>query len=160
MAPVFTLKVLAVALLATASSGAMAQYAWLDAKGVKQYSDMPPPPGTPANRVLRDAVAHPVSPSAAQESPAASSLAERNAAFQKRRMEQAERERKESEQARLDADRARNCDQARAYSRALASGERISRVDQNGEYNYLSDAERAQETAATQRIMEQCKQGS
>jgi hypothetical protein len=160
MAPVFTLKVLAVALLAAVSSAALAQYAWVDANGVKQYSDMPPPPGTPANRVLRNAGAHPASPSATQESPAAPGLAERNAAFQKRRMEQAERERKESEQARLDADRARNCDQARAYSRALASGERISRVDQNGEHSYLSDAERAQETAATQRIMEQCKQRS
>jgi len=160
MAAASTLKVLAVALLAAASGGAWAQYVWLDAKGVKQYSDMPPPPGTPANRMLRGPGAYPASPSAAQESPAAPGLAERNAAFQKRRMEQAERERRESEQARQDAERARNCDQARAYNRALASGERISRVDQNGEHSYLSDAQRAQEAAATQRIVEQCGQGS
>jgi len=163
MAMTSTLRLIACALIAVAaSSGALAQYAWLDAKGVKQYSDMPPPPGVPANRVLQSPGSRPAAAPATPEkdvqaSTAAPSLAERNAAFEKRRMEQAERERKESEQAKLDVDKARSCAQARAYSRALASGERIARVDQNGERSYLNDAQRAQETAATQRIVEQCK---
>ena len=128
---------------------------WLDPKGVKQYSDMPPPPGTPASRVLQSPGLRtaPGSP----EKAAAPTMAERNAAFEKRRIEQAERESKESEQARLAADAAANCEQARAYIRTLASGERISRVDRNGERSYLSDQERAQETTAARRVVEQCK---
>ena len=84
-------------------------------------------------------------------------MADGNAAVEKRRLEQAERENKESEQTRQTADNARNCEQARNYSRMLASGERISRMDRNGERGYLNDKERAQEAAATRRVVEQCK---
>ena len=161
MAATPILRFIACALIAIAGSGdALAQYMWLDAKGVKQYSDMPPPPDVPTNRVLQSGGSRlaPAMPAKdAQATAAEPTLAERNAAFEKRRLERAERERKESEQAKLDADKARSCEQARAYSRTLASGERISRMGPNGERSYLSDAQRAQETAATQRVLDQCK---
>ena len=155
MPTTFILRLVACALLATASGGAMAQYVWLDDKGVKQYSDMPPPAGTPANRVLKSAGARP--PATAPEAAAGPSVAERNAAFEKRRIEQAERDKKESEQARQAADMARNCEQARAYSRLLASGERIARMDRNGERSYLSDQDRAQEAETARRALEACR---
>jgi hypothetical protein len=143
MAATLIFRLVACALLAAAGSGAaLAQHVWLDAKGVKQYSDMPPPAGTPANRVLQSPGL--LTAPAAPEKAAAPTVAERNAAFEKRRLEQAERENKESEQTRQAAD-------------MLASGERISRMDRNGERGYLNDQERAQEAVATRRVVEQCK---
>jgi hypothetical protein len=156
MARTHLLRFVACAILAAGCSGALAQHVWLDDKGVKQYSDMPPPPGTPAGRILQSP--GPRAAAAAAAEPAATpSLAERNAAFEKRRIEQAERETKESEQARVAADNARNCEQARTYQRTLASGERISKLDRNGERAYLGDQERAQEMANAQRVLAQCK---
>ena len=78
-------------------------------------------------------------------------------AFRKRRIEQAEGEAKASEQARVAADNARNCEQARGYERTLASGQRIAKLDKNGERAFLSDQERAQEIATAQRVLAQCK---
>ena len=154
MAATHLLRFVACAILAAGCSGALAQHVWLDDKGVKQYSDMPPPPGTPAGRILKSPAGRAAAPAAESAAP---SLAERNAAFEKRRIEQAERETKEGEQARVAADNARSCEQARNYQRTLASGERISKLDKNGERGYLSDMERAQEMANAQRMLAQCK---
>ena len=155
MATTHLLRFVACAILVYGCSGAQAQHVWLDAKGVKQYSDMPPPAGTPASRVLQSPGVRTAAPTADQ--PAAPSVAERNAAFEKRRIEQAERETKEGERVRTAADNARNCEQARTYQRTLASGERIAKLDKNGERAYLSDQERAQEMATAQRMLAQCK---
>lgn len=155
MASTHLQRFVACAILACGCSDVLAQHVWLDDKGVKQYSDMPPPPGTPAGRVLQRP--GPRAATAAPEQPAAPSVAERNAAFEKRRIEQAEREAKAGEQARVAADNARNCEQARTYERTLASGQRISKLDRNGERAYLSDQERAQEIATAQRVLAQCK---
>ena len=157
MAATHLLRLLACAILASGCGGAWAQHVWLNDKGVKQYSDMPPPPGTPAGRVLQSPGPRAGSPAPAAEQAAGPSVAERNAAFEKRRIEQAERETRESEQARLAAERARNCEQAGAYQRTLASGARIAKLDKNGERAYLSDQERAQEMALAQRVLGQCK---
>ena len=40
------------ALLIVANLG-HAQFVWVDAKGVKQFSDRPPPPGTPQKNILK-----------------------------------------------------------------------------------------------------------
>lgn len=146
-------------MLAIIAAPALAQHVWLDEKGVKQYSDQPPPAGTPASRVLKSPGAMPAAPSSAAV-PAGPTLAERNADFEKRRIERAERERKESEQAAMDKENKRNCEQARAYGRALANGGRIARTDANGERSYLTDAQRAEEMAHVQRALEQCKAGA
>jgi hypothetical protein len=160
MATTHLLRFAACAILVSGCSGALAQHVWLDAKGVKQYSDMPPPAGTPASRVLQSPgprVAAPSATAAVADQAPAPSVAERNAAFEKRRIEQAEREAKDVEQARMAADNARNCDQARAYQRTLANGNRIARLDKNGERAYLTEQDRAQETATVQRALAQCK---
>ena len=46
-------RLAACALLAALAAPALAQYVWLDEKGVKQYSDMPPPASVPTNRILK-----------------------------------------------------------------------------------------------------------
>jgi hypothetical protein len=155
MATTHRLRFVACAILTICCSGAIAQHVWLDDKGVKQYSDMPPPPGTPASRILQNPGPRTAAPAADQ--PPAPSVAERNAAFEKRRIEQADQEAKASEQARVAADKARNCEQARSYERTLTSGQRISKLDRNGERAFLSDQERAQEMATAQRALAQCK---
>ncbi len=160
------LFVLAATLITLGFSGAVfAQYVWLDEKGTKQFSDMPPPASVPANRILkqpglRPAADVPNDEPALTEKPAAKtemSIAEKNAEFRKRHAEQAEKEKKAAEEARQAAEKAKYCDQAREYSRALQSGERISRRDKNGERSFLTDEQRAQEARDTRRILDDCK---
>ena len=148
-------------MLAFAALPALAQHVWLDEKGVKQYSDQPPPAGTPASRILQSPGARgAASTLTTVPAPSGPTLAERNAEFEKRRLERVEREQKDSEQAALEKEKSRNCEQARAYGRALANGGRISRTDANGERSYLTDAQRAEETSRVQRVLEQCRSGS
>lgn len=146
-------------MLAFAALPALAQHVWLDEKGVRQYSDQPPPAGTPASRILQRPGLRPAAPATAP-APGGPTLAERNADFEKRRIERAEREQKEAEQAALEKEKSRNCEQARGYGRALANGGRIARTDANGERSYLTDAQRADEMARVQRVLDQCNGAS
>lgn len=164
---------LALLCLTTAAS---AQYVWLDDKGVKQFSDIPPPAGVPRNRILKDPGTIPrsapqMTTSAAPDKPEnpgnetsvpnkaqlPMTTAEKNADFQKRRMEQAEKEKKDAEKAKQDADKVKRCERARAYSRSLESGVRISDIDKNGERYILNDEQRAQESRDNKHILDECK---
>jgi type IV secretory pathway VirB10-like protein len=152
------------------ADGAFAQYVWLDEKGVKQFSDMPPPASVPAKRILKQpgGTAVKAVPEASDQAPDASAkpaaapkepltAAEQNAEFRKRRAEQAEKEKKTAEQAKLAAAKATNCERTRAYQGSLASGERISRTDANGERVYMSDEQREREMQEAQRMLADCK---
>jgi hypothetical protein len=156
------------------SSGAYAQFIWLDEKGVKQYSDMPPPASVSKKRILKEpgsssSVTAARAEPAAEGSPPATAVkdknkdkapmttAEKNADFLKRRAEQAEKEKKAAEDAQMAADKAKNCEHARAYQRALQSGERVARADKNGERYFLSDEQRAKEAQDARRVVESCK---
>lgn len=145
------------------AGAAFAQYAWIDEKGVKQFSDMPPPASVPTSRILkgpRDSAPAPAASAASPASPAAKTemtVAEKDAEFRKRRAERAEKDKKETEASRLAADKSRHCERAREYNRALGSGERIARLDQNGERAFLTDAQRAQEQRETRRVLDDCR---
>jgi hypothetical protein len=150
------------ALLAPAT--AVAQYVWLDDKGTKQFSDMPPPPSIPPGRILKQpgsasaaAQREPAEEKQATSAKAEPTVAEKNAEFRKRKAEQAEKEKKAAEDAARMAENAKNCDRAREYQRSLDSGERIARTDNNGERAYLTDEQRAQETRHTRKILDDCK---
>jgi type IV secretory pathway VirB10-like protein len=147
---------------------AFAQYVWFNEKGVKQYSDMPPPPSIPAGRILKQpsdnapSSANSEASAPAQAEPAATTkppmtTAERNADFRKRHAEQAEKEKKAAEQARAAAEKKKNCQRAREYQNALASGGRMTHTDQNGERSFLTDDQRAQEMQDVNRVLQQCK---
>ena len=159
-------------LLAAFAPLAFAQYVWTDDKGVKQFSDMPPPPNVPKNRILKqpaDKVAPAPTPeqaaaAATQNSasaPAAAkgpaTTAERNADFNKRRMEQAEKDKKAAQEAEKQATLAKNCERARSYSRTLQSGQRIVSTNSNGERTFMSDEQREKEMRDAQRILGDCK---
>lgn len=146
------------------SSIASAQYIWLDEKGTKQFSDMPPPPSVPPSRILKQPAGRPaaLSQDSGEAKPAAPmstepTIAEKNAEFRKRKAEQAEKEKKAAEEAQRAADNAKNCERARDYQRLLDSGERIARTDKNGERSFLSDEQRAQESQENKRKLADCK---
>ena len=128
------------------------------------YSDMPPPPSIPRNRILKQPDGTPLAvqqKSTKEKSPASSkadpTIAEKNAEFRKRKAEQAEKEKKASEEAARAAENAKNCERAREYQQTLDSGERIVRTDKAGERSYLSDEQRAQESRDNRRVLADCK---
>lgn len=150
------------------ASSAWAQYIWIDDKGTKQFSDMPPPASVPKSRVLKQpgktsssAEAAPTSATgdsgANDTAKAPPSLAERNAEFNKRRAEQAEKEKKAAEEAQAARDKAKNCENARNYQRALESGVRLASTDKNGERVYIGDDQRNRELQETNRVLANCK---
>ncbi|MGH8806577.1 MAG: DUF4124 domain-containing protein [Noviherbaspirillum sp.] len=161
------LKKCALAALALTAFGlpyaAHAQYVWLDERGTKQYSDLPPPSSVPSNRILsRPGTTSAATPATSTETAAAPSrpemtAAEKNADFRKRRVDQADKEKKAAEESRLAAEKAKYCERAREYNSALASGVRISRTDKNGERSFMTDEQRAQEQRDARRMLEDCK---
>lgn len=159
----FRIAVAAGLLLTGLAGAAHAQYVWLDEKGRKQYSDMPPPASVPDSRIVKHPGMRPRTEPVAAASkedvvPApAPTLAERDAEFRKRRAEREEQEKKAAEEARVAAENKKRCEQVRDYQRALASGERIVRRDKNGEQQFIGDEERARELRDAKRMLEDCK---
>ena len=166
----------AIGLLLTLVAGsALAQFAWIDANGTRQYSDRPPPASIPKNKILKEPSIELRNPRAAdvEAAPAQATTsvakdaaatpkgpqttAEKNADYIKRKTEQADKDKKSADEAKDAADKAKNCERAQAYNRSLQSGERISSTDKNGEKSFISDDKRAQEVRDTQRVLESCK---
>jgi hypothetical protein len=153
-------RLAACVLLAALATPAIAQYIWLDEKGVKQYSDMPPPPSVPTSRILKQpgSSTTPNQPGNVETpSPSATpTLAEQNAAFKKRQQDAADKEKKAAEQSKLAAARAKNCDRTRDYLRSLESGERIAHSDSKGERIFLTDEQRATELRDARQVLADC----
>jgi hypothetical protein len=156
-----------------------AQYVWLNENGIKQFSDIPPPSSIPKNRILKAPGTAPRTPSNSASAPAEAgdgkdgspalsasaavkdkapmTTAEKNADFQKRKIELADKEKKAADEQKMAADRAKNCERARGYNKVLQSGVRVTTTDKNGERQYLNDDQRAQEVKDTRRILDDCK---
>ncbi|WP_343731304.1 DUF4124 domain-containing protein [Duganella sp.] len=153
-------------LLLAASPLALAQYMWLDEKGVKQFSDRPPPPNVPEKRILKAPGKPLFNPNApAEAEPAAGApaakpaptLAERNTDFNKRKAEAAEAEKQAAANAQRKADEAANCNAARQNQQALDQGLRLSTYDKNGERGYMNDQQREELRKNTQKVLAECK---
>ncbi|MBY0240804.1 MAG: DUF4124 domain-containing protein [Burkholderiaceae bacterium] len=158
------------ALLTAPLAQAQAPYIWLDDKGMKQLSDQPPPPSVPLNRILRQprhVQAAPV-PGAADEAAATppappddkakrpSTLAERNADFNKRKADAADASQKAAQEAARQSAAAANCDNARSNQMALDSGIRMSAFDKDGQRSFLTDAQRAERSKQNQAVLAGC----
>ena len=159
-------RLLAGLTLLALAGAAHAQYMWIDPKGIRQYSDRPPPPSTPAHKILKaPGRLPPAAPASDADTPAtppekansAPTLAEREAAFRKRAQERAEQERKQADEARRKADLAERCAAARETKAHLNSGIRIAKVGADGERAFLSDEERAARVAQANRVLEACR---
>ncbi|TQK03392.1 DUF4124 domain-containing protein [Herbaspirillum sp. SJZ107] len=153
---------------------AHAQYSWIDEKGTRVFSDRPPPPGTPAARILQmprsatpavaaaDAGKAP-SPAAgsaaatAAATPKPPTLAEQETAYRERQAKREEDARKARESAEQKAALDERCASARQEERLVTSGTRMSAVDAKGERYFLSDEERAKRLQAARRALQDCR---
>jgi len=157
-----------------AHAPAHAQYSWIDDHGTRVFSDRPPPPGTPASRILQTpraptaaslyalpAAAAPATaetkPEAAKPPPQPPTLAERDADFRKRDAQRDADEHKAAEDARRKADLAEQCAAARRNEAALTSGERMADVDAKGERAFVSDDEKARRLVQVRRFLATCR---
>ena len=148
-----------------AAASASAQYVWIDAKGSRNYSDRPPPPGTPSSKILKAprgmeqimaAAAGPATPSPEQEA-AAKSLAVREENYQKRRQESAESAKKSQDEAERAAIKKENCDAARAAQAQLESGIRVRSRNSADPYAVMDDKERTSEIARANKALANCR---
>jgi hypothetical protein len=160
-----TIKAMLLGALLLASTIVHAQYAWIDEKGVRHFSDQPPPTNTPASKILKAprgatpaADAATPAPSAAPKAPAkaAPTLAEREADYQKRRA-QGQEDEKKAALAKKDTDsRRENCAAATREQANLASGRRV-RTQQN---IVMTEEDKAREQANVARVLTDCKTAS
>ncbi|WP_422016005.1 DUF4124 domain-containing protein [Roseateles sp.] len=164
-------KTLLLALLCLAMTGAaQAQWKWRDAKGNVQYSDMPPPSGTPEKDILqRPVVTRPtivvappgMQPSAASAPrPAASgpTKAELEAAARQKQEQDSQAAKQKDDERRAAQQRRENCSRAQANLRDLQSGGRITRTNEKGERIYMEDAQIAAEVSrARDLITSECR---
>lgn len=157
--PVFrSFATILAAFLALVALPAEAQWKWKDKSGHVQYSDLPPPIGTPDQDILtrptsqrRNAAASPFMPASAASALAAASSPlkprmvepELDAKLKKAEAEQAAKVKADEE--RLAVAKADNCAHARAQLRTLDSGVRLARTNDKGEREILDDKQRADE---------------
>lgn len=91
----------------------------------------------------------PATPASSQQS-----LAEKNAAFNKRQIEQREAEQKAQKVAAEQAQKKQACESARNYLQTLESGVRLrARDPKTGDIGYIDDSARAAETAKAQKAV-------
>ena len=160
---------LAAALLFCCAGAAQAQFVWIGPNGTRQYSDQPPPPGTPPSKILKapgraaPAQLTPPAPSAPETTADTSkpkgppTLAEREADYRKRAKAKEESDRKSEQEAMQVAARAAHCEALRKDKRVIDSGIRIVDIGPDGKRRYLSDAERAAINEANVKQMGECR---
>lgn len=145
---------------------AQAQFVWIGPNGTRHYSDQPPPPGTPASKILKsprgaapaqsEPPAEPA-PEKAVDKPKAPTLAERELDYKKRGAERAEAEKKAQVEEHKAAARAAHCDEMRKNKRMYESGIRIADVGPDGQQRFIDDSERAQRQASADRALRDCR---
>lgn len=121
-------------------------YEWRDAQGRLIYGDMPPV-GVDA-KLIRS-----TTPATTPGPQVSTTASEREL---QRREEQADRAEAVAQQAAAReraAERERACGQARGQLVALESGQRVARFNEQGEREFLTDEQRAEEIERTQRFI-------
>ena len=146
--------------LLLASAIAHAQFAWIDEKGVRHYSDQPPPTTTPAAKILKaprgsQPASDPAPATVAAATPAQAppTLADREADYRKRHA-LAEANDKKAATAAKDADAKRaSCEAASRNKAQLDTGRRL-RSEQNV---VMTEEDKAREQANIARVLKECK---
>lgn len=142
-----------IVLLSSLCLPAAAQWKWRDKNGQTQYSDLPPPQGTPASAVLQRPTGAKLrsAPSADADAAASAPLApapktvepELEAKLRKAEQEKAAKSKAEDEKIALQ--KAENCSRARNQMRVIDEGLRVARINEKGEREVLDDKGRAEE---------------
>jgi len=168
------LRILVLSALSVYTAAAQAQvYKCIDANGKTTYLQLPCPSGAKSTAISRivppappqpePAVAEGGADKAGKAGKAAKAsgpktTAELEQEFRKRKQEQEKLQQKE-EQKLADAKvREDNCRNSRLQVINLESGARLSRLDEKGDRNYLTENQIEQEKAAARKLVEQwCK---
>jgi len=128
---------------------AQAQWKWRDRNGQITASDLPPPKDIPEKDVLQrpDPSARKPVASASVPASAASARGTTDPELEaRRRSAEAEAGAKlKTDDARLARDRAENCQRARTQLATLDSGQRIARMNEKGEREFLDEKAIAEE---------------
>jgi hypothetical protein len=160
--PTTSLRLFAACVLLAGSSLAQAQYSWIAENGVRQFSDRPPPPGTPPHKILKaPGRALPAASDTAPAVPAPTkgpkTLAEREAEYRARSKMREEQDKKDAAEAQRQRDLAQHCQDARDMRAHVESGIRIAKVDAKGERSFMTDEERAAQLARANKALEACR---
>jgi len=157
--PRWNVVLLAALLGAGLALPAAAQWKWRDKNGQTQYSDLPPPSGTPDENILQRPSARTTAlPAAAASAASSPPLAAKRASdpeleARRKKAEQEAADKKKAEDAKVAAARAENCTRAREQMRTYDSGERVARVNEQGERIVLDDAARNAEIERTRGVI-------
>lgn len=148
------------ALLASASLALGQQFKWVDKDGRVQYGDSPPP-GAKVTRLKPPAAG---TPTATSTSPAAKDGKKDKPlspeeAFQKRQKEAKEQQEKSAKEQADANTKKENCARAQDQLRTLSSGQRITRIDQKGERQFLDDQQLAAEQSRAQAAVREACSG-
>jgi type IV secretory pathway VirB10-like protein len=141
------------------STGANAQWQWIDKDNKKVFSDQAPPPEIPEKNILRRPGAPSSRPnfSPAPAAPEAATAEPRVAAGAKpsgvdkeleektRKAEEAEKAKQAAEAQKLAQAKAENCGRARQAKATFDSGIRVARLNAQGEREIMDDKARAAE---------------
>ena len=154
--------VLAAALVAGAlASPASVQWKWRDRNGQITVSDLPPPRDIPERDILQrpdpaavaaTAAAATAAAAPAPQAPARARVAAELAA-RRRAAEQEQAAQQRAQAAQLAEQRAQNCRNARNHLAALESGQRLVRMNDKGEREFLDDKQRADETRRAREVI-------
>ncbi|MFC4788404.1 MULTISPECIES: DUF4124 domain-containing protein [Giesbergeria] len=160
---------LLLALLCTLSSGAWAQWQWVEKDGRKVFSDRAPPIDIPEQNILRRPGGHqrtvapvvettpPADEAAATAAPKASKV---DPALQARKAQAdaAEAAKKKAEDDRAAQSQAENCARAQAAKTTFESGQLLRHTNAKGESVFMDEATRATEQQRIQKVIDtNCK---
>lgn len=150
-----------------------AQWRWVDQNGHTVFSDQPPPPDTPAAKIIkqpfRNRAAEPAPvPAAAASAPAVAAAAsapklvgkDNQLQQKKKEAEAAEEAKKKAHEQEVARVQAENCARARQGKTTYESGIRIVRTNEKGEREFLDDDQRAAEVRRLDQVIAtECKGG-
>lgn len=133
-------------------------YSWTDKEGRVHYADLPPPTGEV--KVLRGPTRAATAPaedeaSDGEEGQTAVENVDPETAFRERRAAEANAAAKATADEAKEIERERFCTQARGQLVALKSGQRIARMNAEGEREFLDDVARSEEIARLEQQIEQ-----
>ncbi|MDI4632070.1 DUF4124 domain-containing protein [Pelomonas sp. V22] len=152
-------------LLLTLVGSAQAQWKWKDSSGNVQYSDRPPPPGTPEKDILqkppqryqpvvvRQLGASAPEAAAAAAPASAASRPDAQAQARQRQQEQEQAAKQKEEERKQAAQRAENCRNAKGQLQMLESGVRVRQTNAQGEPVVLDDKQRAEEMQRSRAVI-------
>lgn len=154
---------------------AQAQYVWLNDKGVKQYSDSPPPRSVPADRIVKSPAGKaansgrptPTTPVAPEEANSSKSelakiekpktLANKIDDFNKRKIAKEEAEKKAETEQQNKEIKSKNCERAKNYKQSLDEGGLIMTRSKDGERIPMDEAQRNKEMQEAKKALEECQ---